>query len=223
MTPPPLPQSREAAVTLHLGDCLAYMKTMPAKSIDTLFVDPPYANNTQYRSYIDTRDNLRILVSAFMPEALRISHRVVITPGNGNQWLYPEPTWTLAFTNPAGVGRSSWGFSCWQPIIVYGKDPFLATGKGCMPDTMFMRRSNDINNDGHPCPKPFNVMRWIIWRTTKDGDLVYDPMMGSGTTGVACVQLGRNFIGCEINPTYFAIAEKRIKQAQQQMIMEFTC
>jgi len=43
-----------------------------------------------------------------------------------------------------------------------------------------------------------------------------DPFMGSGTTGVACVQTGRNFIGIEIDPHYFAIAEKRIRQAQQQ-------
>jgi DNA modification methylase len=45
--------------------------------------------------------------------------------------------------------------------------------------------------------------------------------MGSGTTGVACVQLGRNFIGIEKEPKYFEIAQKRIEQAQQQMVMEF--
>ena len=45
---------------------------------------------------------------------------------------------------------------------------------------------------------------------------VADPLMGSGTTGVACVQTGRNFIGIEIDPTYFAIAERRIAEAQKQ-------
>jgi len=53
--------------------------------------------------------------------------------------------------------------------------------------------------------------------TTIEGDTVFDPFMGSGTTGVACAQLGRDFIGCEIDPEYFAIAEKRIKEAQLQM------
>ena len=52
------------------------------------------------------------------------------------------------------------------------------------------------------------------------GMAVFDPFMGSGTTGVACVQLGRNFIGCEIDPKYFAIAQKRIADAQRQMVME---
>ena len=69
----------------------------------------------------------------------------------------------------------------------------------------------------HPCPKPTNVMRWIIERTTFKNDNVFDPFMGSGTTGVACVQTGRNFIGIEIDPTYFAIAEKRIAEAQLQL------
>jgi DNA modification methylase len=59
-------------------------------------------------------------------------------------------------------------------------------------------------------------MRWIVERTTRKGDTIFDPFMGSGTTGVACVQLGRNFIGCEIDPKYFAIAEKRIHEATLQ-------
>jgi len=52
------------------------------------------------------------------------------------------------------------------------------------------------------------------------GDTILDPFMGSGTTGVACVQTGRNFIGIEIDPKYFAIAEKRIKEAQMQLQFE---
>jgi DNA modification methylase len=48
------------------------------------------------------------------------------------------------------------------------------------------------------------------------GATILDPFMGSGTTGVACVKTGRNFIGVEIDPTYYAIAERRIHDAQQQ-------
>jgi site-specific DNA-methyltransferase (adenine-specific) len=48
---------------------------------------------------------------------------------------------------------------------------------------------------------------------------IFDPFMGSGTTGVACMQLGRRFIGCEIDPGYFEIARKRIEAAASQMIM----
>ena len=60
----------------------------------------------------------------------------------------------------------------------------------------------------------------MIIDITADGSTILDPFMGSGTTGVACVQTGRNFIGIEIDPTYFAIAERRIKEAQAQPKLE---
>ncbi len=68
----------------------------------------------------------------------------------------------------------------------------------------------------HPTVKPVPLMAFFIRLHSQPSDLVLDPFMGSGTTGVACVQTGRNFIGIEIDPTYFAIAEKRIHEAQQQ-------
>ena len=68
----------------------------------------------------------------------------------------------------------------------------------------------------HPTQKPIAVMRWIIQELTQPDDVIFDPFMGSGSTGVAALQLGRRFIGCEIDPNYFATAEKRIKQAAQQ-------
>jgi len=193
------------------------MRGMADKSVDAVITDPPYGVGVEYPMFEDTRENLTNLINMFMPNALRIAETVVITPGNGNQDLYPRPTHTLSFVNMAGVGYSSWGFSCWQPILVYGKDPFLANNKGCRPDTFVMRNSGDVDkHNGHPCPKPNNVMRWIIERTTIERCTVLDPFMGSGTTGVACFQTGRNFIGIEIDPTYFAIAERRIQEAQMQ-------
>jgi site-specific DNA-methyltransferase (adenine-specific) len=62
-------------------------------------------------------------------------------------------------------------------------------------------------------------MLWLIEQYTKPGDTILDCYMGSGTTGVACVQTGRRFIGIEIDPGYFAIAQRRIAEAQQQIRM----
>lgn len=173
-----------------------------------------------YATYQDTRESLEKLVPAFMQECLRVSDKVIVTPGVANIYLYPKYTWILSWVNMAGVGSTSWGFSCWQPILVYGKDPFLATGKGRRADT-FIQKLNQVSEVNHPCPKPDNVMRWIVDRTVFEGDTILDPFMGSGTTGVACVQTGRNFIGIEIDEGYFKIAEKRIHDAQQQMRLEF--
>ena len=73
--------------------------------------------------------------------------------------------------------------------------------------------------DQHPTEKPVALFKHFIELHTRPGDTVLDPFMGSGTTGVACVQTGSNFIGMEIDPQYFAIAEKRIKDAQAQALL----
>jgi len=71
--------------------------------------------------------------------------------------------------------------------------------------------------NGHVTPKPVDLIENIIKHSSSEGDTVLDLFMGSGTTGVACVQTGRRFIGIEIEEKYFNIAVKRIKDAQQQM------
>lgn len=68
----------------------------------------------------------------------------------------------------------------------------------------------------HPTEKPLDMMRHIVTVSTKPDAIVFDPFMGSGTTGVAAVQLGRNFIGCEIDAGYFEIAKRRIELATAQ-------
>ena len=64
-------------------------------------------------------------------------------------------------------------------------------------------------------------MKRILLDYTHEGDTILDPFMGSGSTGIACVQTGRNFIGIEIDPTYFEIAKRRIEEAQLQPRLEF--
>jgi uridine monophosphate synthetase len=67
---------------------------------------------------------------------------------------------------------------------------------------------------GHPTQKPVALMEWLINEYTKPGSLVFDPYMGVGSTGVACVRTGRSFVGAEIEKDYFDIATDRITQAQ---------
>ena len=75
------------------------------------------------------------------------------------------------------------------------------------------------NATKHPTQKPLDLCRYLIETYTNPGDTILDPFMGSGTTGVACVQTGRNFIGIEIDKGYFEIAEKRIHDALQQPLL----
>ena len=70
-------------------------------------------------------------------------------------------------------------------------------------------RSEKVDG-GHPTQKPVYVMRWLIERLTNEGDVVLDPFMGSGTTGVACKELNREFIGIELDEKYYNMAYNRI-------------
>lgn len=70
----------------------------------------------------------------------------------------------------------------------------------------------------HPTQKPLAIMYELL-KTAHPGDTILDPFMGSGTTGVACIKLGLNFVGVERDPGYFAIAQRRIAAAQAQLVM----
>ena len=87
----------------------------------------------------------------------------------------------------------------------------------CFPKTYEDAKTvfhNQINRENriyhHPTIKPLDFIRSMIRNSSDEGDVVFDPFMGSGTTGVACKELKRDFIGCEINPEYFKICEERI-------------
>jgi site-specific DNA-methyltransferase (adenine-specific) len=69
----------------------------------------------------------------------------------------------------------------------------------------------------HPTQKPVALMEYLIKTYTNEGELVLDFTMGSGSTGVACVNTGRNFIGIELDETYFNIAKKRIEEAEKSL------
>ena len=79
-----------------------------------------------------------------------------------------------------------------------------------------MLRANGEQRGDHPTQKPIGVMKWCIGHLPEPNETILDPFMGSGTTGVAAVQMGRAFIGIEREPKYFDIACRRIEQAQRQ-------
>ena len=146
-----------------------------------------------------------------MPEILRVSKRVLLTCGQTNISYYPKPKWILAWVNNAGTGRNPWGFTCWQPILAYGKDPYQAKGIGARPDIIVHNeRSPDFD---HPCPKPVDFWKKLLLKgSLEENEIIFDPFLGSGTTAVVAKQLGRNYIGIEISEKYCKIADERLRQ-----------
>lgn len=122
-------------------------KLTGGQKVALTLTDLPYGVGWQYLSTDDTKENLERLIAGFLPIAREISEVVLITSGNSNQRLYPDPDWTLCWFCPAGVGRSPFGFCCWQPVLVYGRDPYLARGLGSRPVRVRERRRGS-----GPCP-----------------------------------------------------------------------
>lgn len=216
---------RIGSATLYLGDCREVLPTL--EGVDAVVTDPPYGvvfagkstkhtarDNIGYSGFEDTPDYIRSVCVPIIVQCIDRFGRVVMTPGLRMAFAYPEPQNMGTIFYPSGAGMGKWGFTCSQPIFYYGKCPYLAKSMGSRPDSFESVESAPPN--GHPCPKPEGVMKWLISRASLIGDTILDPFLGSGTTGVACSKLGRSFIGIEIEPKYFDIACRRIEAAQRQ-------
>lgn len=223
-------------VDLRLGDCLEVMRDMPSGSVDAVVTDPPFAfagGLSNGRSSI--ADDQFFLY--WWKDICRELDRILIQDGSGFIWC----DWRTAAIIAKGfnLGQTyNWKVS--QMIYHYREmpgqgQPFRSSvdmiaycrgekNKGArIPNTTHNWISKYWyygKHANHPAEKdPAIAVQLIEWCSDKEMTVI-DPFMGSGTTGVACVQTGRNFIGIEIDPGYFAIAQKRIEQAQRQMIME---
>ena len=210
---------------LLLGDSLEILPTLG--KVDAVVTDPPYGvayngsttkygrNGGAYASFDDTPEMIKSVCVPAIRTAMNMASCGVMTPGRACAHLYDVPRAMSAIFYPSGANAGPWGFICSQPIYYYGKDPFLANGKGRRPDGFASTEATDRSID-HPCPKPEGQTKWLVRRVSFETQTILDPFMGSGTTGVACVKLGRKFIGIEIDEGYFDIAAKRIRDAYAQ-------
>ena len=192
------------------GDCLEILPTLG--KVDAVITDPPYGVGLEYESFIDTEQSATDVAVFAVTWAIENATRCAVTPGTRIAFNYPKPTEIGCIYFPAGAGMSKWGFTCFQPILFYGKDPDPPTRKRANSTSS----TEQSEKNGHPCPKPAKLMLWLVDRASRWGDVVLDPFMGSGSTAVACVNLGRKFVGIERERKYFDIAVRRIEQAYAQ-------
>jgi site-specific DNA-methyltransferase (adenine-specific) len=203
----------ETLIDLRLGDCLEVLPTL--MGIDAVVTDPPYGTGERLRiegEFVNSRQEWDVWDLEWLKfiEGLPVAffcppQRIIDGLHFANRLL----AWVSA--NPIAKKDVSPRYGI-QHILARGPFP-VHYGLD-----WFKHRSN-IQTIEHPHQKPLPVMRWLVETMSKPGDTILDPFMGSGSTGVACKQIGRNFIGIEREPKYFAIAEKRIAEAQQQMVM----
>ena len=213
-------------VELYLGDCLEIMQELEDNSVDAVITDPPWNAN---KGYGKNGDNLSPReYTEFLGDAFSLSDRVsrnglaVFVAGKLTKLMFgllPDSHLTVIHKKASGTHVKGYMhqyhslFSTITPVMTTKDlwDEFRLPGEG-----YFFREERF----DHPGLTSCHLTKKIINSFTKPSDTVLDPFMGSGTTGVACVQTGRNFIGIEIEPKYYEIAEKRIAEAQLQIRME---
>ena len=194
------------------GDCMEILPLLG--KVDAVITDPPYGVGFAYESHDDSNDGYADWCATWfeeLQETRQCSPRVVaISCGISNLQMWPKPTWVMAWHKPASMGRCAVGFNNWEPVLIYGK-----VGRQIV-DVFRATITPDDELKAHPCPKPLGWGMELVDRLTKPGETVMDIFMGSGTTGVACANLGRRFIGIEKERKYFDLACRRIEQAYAQ-------
>lgn len=189
---------------LHNVDCMEFMKSLPDKYFDLCLTDPPYgigiANNSFRQKHEKKEWDNKPATKEQINNLIRVSNNQVIWGGN---YFDLPPTRCFLIWDKV------------QPEDFSSAMVEMAWASFESPAKSFKRHVVSYEKF-HPTTKPVELMVWCIDKYSKMGDTIFDPFMGSGTTGVACAQLGRNFVGCEIDKDYFKIAEKRIKQAYMQ-------
>jgi len=198
---------------LYHGNCIDIMKQLETKSVDLILTDPPYGVNLKYDTYQDTEDNWYKLFEAFMPQFLRLAKMSIFPTCQIKKmpYIYSKypPDWLIAWYKGSPGHRSYIGFNDWEPLLVYGKNDGVI-----MHDYFYCQTEGQEQR--HPCPKSVKWAKWLIKRATKEGQLVLDPFLGSGTTAIACEKLGRRWIGIELSEDYCGICVRRIEDEAKQ-------
>lgn len=220
------------------GDCLEVMPTLDRAAIAAVITDPPYGIG--YASSWTTRPDgtprrkrPSFGPDVFDPRWLCELDRLT----KADAMLYCFTRWDMidkwrGAIEAAGFKmkqRLIWDKRHWKmgDLRYYGSqiEDVLFCIKGA-PSMQWPKRSGNLFSSSsaylpegqfdHPTQKPEIILRRFVEDSTQPGDLVLDPFCGSGTTGVACVQTGRRFIGIEIDPGYADIARARIAKAAEQ-------
>lgn len=197
--------------TMYLGDCRDILPT-PGK-VDAVVTDPPYglgdkwqggAAHTKARWKLnDGGANMEwdAVAPDFVPELVNLAPEAIVWGGNYFD-LPPVRGWLL-----------------WDKIVreFSSGHAEMAWTTLDQPVRAFSYAHAQLASEGkfHPTQKPLPLMKWCL-SFLPDAKLILDPFCGSGTTGVAAVEMGKRFIGIERDPAFFDIACKRIEDAQRQ-------
>lgn len=202
-----------------LGDCWDVMRQMPDNAVDLILTDPPYGLGIDGQK-LDIRKNPKhsrkqhlyrgwddaVPPVGYFEEMLRVSKHAIIFGANYFHSKVPDgfKGWIIWDKGQRGLSMSdceiAWSnFNCPTRIFTYNRCELLKDGTV------------------HPTQKPLALFAELIREYSKPGDIIFDPFIGSGTTGVAAIANNRKFIGVERDPVYAAAAAKRINAEKNNL------
>ena len=213
------------------GDCLEVMQGLEAGSVDAVITDPPYLTAVSSDGSGKINPWADRLNYAFWFAAWMTAARLALKP-EGCLWSFMN--WRSYTTYQKAADDMRWGIESvlvwdkawigpggtrglrpsYELVGLWGMPRFALPNRGLYDIQRFPWSSTKPT--GHPAEKPVTLVAWLIEQSTRPGDLILDPFCGSGTTGVACVQTDRRFIGIELDAGYADMARARIAKAAEQ-------
>ena len=203
--------------TLYLGDCMEYMATLPDKAFELAIVDPPYgigANKMQlgngkrtlFRGSLDW-DSIPPSVEYFN-ELKRVSSNQIIWGANHFGNMEPSPCW-IFWDKGTGSNDFADGELAWTSFETTVRKYFQSwVGANA-------KERNEVDRQ-HPTQKPVKLYEWLLTNYAKPGDRILDTHLGSCSSVIACLNMGYEITGCELDPDYFAAGVERVQNSQRQ-------
>lgn len=202
-------------VILHLGDCREIMPTLAG--VDVMITDPVWPNvPAGLLAGSDRPYELFAEFCALIPDSV---HRLAVEMRNDSdprflsavpgRFKFIQVMW-CQYAMPGYLGRVLGGN---ETVYVYGQPIASAPGRRVIPSVSPKAQPRDRPPNGHPCSRALVHQNFVVHWCSDEGETICDAFMGSGTTGVAAVNRGRDLVGIEIDPGYFDLACRRIADA----------
>lgn len=221
-------------MTLYNGNCLRFLSKIKNESVDLIVTDPPYkvisGGQTQtaqkfakhhhwkndgkifeHNDFVHSYIFLNLLYDKLKPNSHIywftnfLNLRCFLNDFNDSKFkMHSLLVWDKS---PTAV-MNRWYLKNAEYVI------FARKGKAKtinMPGSKTIHNFKIPKNKHHPTEKPVDLLRMYVENSSSPGDVVFDPFMGSGSTGVACAETNRRFVGIEIDPKFFEIAKSRLK------------
>lgn len=198
---------------VHNCDCFELLKTLPDKSFDLCLCDPPYVDIEENTGTIRTSGNVQSKLELggkpkdeVFQEIFRVSKHQIIW--GANNFGYPFQ-----------------GFVVWEKTNIpddftMSRCEIASLDKGLSRVSKMIRMSSAAPKGEkrfHPTSKPIDLYGWLLNKYAKKGWRILDPFLGSGASRIACDILGFDFVGCEIDKTYYDLQEERFANYKNQM------